>query len=1489
MSVTELRVTGIRAIRYRMPLKRAYGTARGVTSASVNFLVALSARAGAETVQGIGECQPRHMLTGDGPKDRLSAWAFVCAALRQLEGRTIRFTGREDAVDAVRAVMTDLNELAGRHADDSNGDRPFRGTLLGLEVAVLDIVSRALGLQISELLGKQRDEISISISTISSSTDLNQVWEKVTRQTRFPMTRVKGLGDIAHDLQLLDLVTRANRSVDREKPLWIDINEAMDYRAAADLVHRLAERMGAGQLPGSLVLEGVLPKPQVDQLPQLQRLADERCRASTADRLLDLRIMPDEGLWDAGDLARLNTLGGCRAINIKAPKAGGLLASLDLANAAVAADPAVHICVGGMVGTSDVTAWALHNLARALPRVDYLTTVPPRNVAARITAPLANYVTRGSNIISPQAEPGLGTRILAHKVAPYVEATFEQFDDGIHVAKPTASSWRASATASRSVRTLVFAGDTSLGDVYVQRRGGSLQNRIERDPMSFFAGLKPVVAGHDAFILNLETVLADSPSSPFEGRKPFLGWDSPDRTIRCLQELGVSAAGLANNHTMDFGDRHLLETKEALERAGIRTFGAGESQVVASAPLTLAFDFYGSERRIHVIGAMQSQPQLRDEFRFYASGGRPGINRISRPRVAALIEGIRREEPSSLIVVFPHWGRNYQWVSEGQQRTAEVFRQAGADLIIGHGSHMLQQCSFADNNAVVYSLGNFMFNWGGRFGALDAPPFGLVARVEVAPERDAWKVDLRLYPLVVDNRVTDHQPRLVDDAEFDIVWSTLSKMDVDRSFAGHAQAATDTTGRHILHSFTTDRFTTDRRPPAARPATQAGTRTSTGAASSNVYDDAESARLLGLLNRRLLGSLLIAREAERGGARVEWLSSDTFLASTPASRLLFAGNRCTETVAVSRTVKDKALLKEMLAARSVGVAAGGAASTYEEALRIMQGLAGPAVVKPRRGDRGAGVTVGVSSPAELRLAYDHASADGGVLVEEMVAGREFRCLATPDECIGVYSKDPPHVQGDGRHTIRELIEKRNRYRAANPALAKKPIAFDEHLARHLQNAGLTLQSVPESGAAIPLGSIANTYQGGEVTECTDTAPAVVKEAAIAAVGAVPGLKWAGVDLILEDAGSAAEGPARVAVLEVNVNAGIANFHFPSFGRARNVARRLWETRVAAATPEPEEGATQAPRRSGQSVRLADATDSEGEATGQVELPARFIRHLRSSGYRVKEVGHHLVLASRAPTTKLVYGCASDGDLSVTARIMNRQALLRKVLRRSGVPIPDGRNASSPAEIEEFLDQCGSPVAVLPARGEGTRGRTAVVSPDSGHADLTAALEEVGRGRSVFVQQWRPGTRLLVLTTRSRGGLAIISSSEDAIALADKQVAGAARLATEAVRAVPELRWAAVSVLIPHGTGSSTATESAVVERMTLRPEIAGSQFLVAGRLSDFFAAIATAETRPRQLARAVVGGKARRWRHQARRLLAGRRLRFVRLAAGRTLGRGRRR
>jgi poly-gamma-glutamate synthesis protein (capsule biosynthesis protein) len=80
--------------------------------------------------------------------------------------------------------------------------------------------------------------------------------------------------------------------------------------------------------------------------------------------------------------------------------------------------------------------------------------------------------------------------------------------------------------------------------------------------------------------------------------------------------------------------------------------------------------------------------------------------------VAAAAEAVAAAaEQAAPVVVSVHWGGEYQAAPGPRQRAlAEALVAAGADVIVGHGPHVLQRVEWIGESLVAYSLGNFLFD-----------------------------------------------------------------------------------------------------------------------------------------------------------------------------------------------------------------------------------------------------------------------------------------------------------------------------------------------------------------------------------------------------------------------------------------------------------------------------------------------------------------------------------------------------------------------------------------------------------------------------------------------------------------------------------------------------------------------------------------------------------------------------------------------------------
>ena len=162
---------------------------------------------------------------------------------------------------------------------------------------------------------------------------------------------------------------------------------------------------------------------------------------------------------------------------------------------------------------------------------------------------------------------------------------------------------------------------------------------------------------------------------------------------------GIRVVALANNHMVDFGPLALQDTLEALTENDILFTGAGMDLDDARAPAlikikgrTLAFLAYS----------------LTFPLEFFASAGRPGTAPGYADFVKADIEKARAS--ADMVIVSFHWGAELMTAAKDYQ--IELGHQAidwGADLVLGHHPHVLQDIELYKGRLIVYSLGNFVF------------------------------------------------------------------------------------------------------------------------------------------------------------------------------------------------------------------------------------------------------------------------------------------------------------------------------------------------------------------------------------------------------------------------------------------------------------------------------------------------------------------------------------------------------------------------------------------------------------------------------------------------------------------------------------------------------------------------------------------------------------------------------------------------------------
>ncbi|MCL4747968.1 MAG: adenosine deaminase [Burkholderiaceae bacterium] len=182
------------------------------------------------------------------------------------------------------------------------------------------------------------------------------------------------------------------------------------------------------------------------------------------------------------------------------------------------------------------------------------------------------------------------------------------------------------------------------------------------------------------------------------------------------------------------------------------------------------------------------------------------------------------------------------------------------------------------------------------------------------------------------------------------------------------------------------------------------------------------------------------------------------------------------------------------------------------AVQAARTIGHPVVVKPVATDYGTAVHLDLATDAEVAAAFKLARPHGAVLIEEQLPGFHHRLMVIDGRLASGRRQMPAHVVGDGRRTVRALVDASNEIRAGN---GWKPIPLDAESGFVLGRQGLDEHSVPEPGALVRLRTQGNLSTGGTMELLTDRVHPDNARAAVRAA-AIVGLDVAGVDFITPD-------------------------------------------------------------------------------------------------------------------------------------------------------------------------------------------------------------------------------------------------------------------------------------------------------------------------------------------------------------------------------------
>ena len=201
---------------------------------------------------------------------------------------------------------------------------------------------------------------------------------------------------------------------------------------------------------------------------------------------------------------------------------------------------------------------------------------------------------------------------------------------------------------------------------------------------------------HDFNLINLEAPLC-APELRTLSPGGF-GLRCNPAIARSLKEMGIQAAGLANNHILDYREQGLFQTLEALDGNAILHAGAGRNLEEAERPLEVTLN--GLRIGIWILAEKELN---------CAGNNAPGSSFFSPERNLPLLGEMRRKY--DFLIVYVHAGHEFTDTPSPRIRSAyHSFVHAGADLVIGHHPHVIQGIEPYEGGWIAYSLGNLIFD-----------------------------------------------------------------------------------------------------------------------------------------------------------------------------------------------------------------------------------------------------------------------------------------------------------------------------------------------------------------------------------------------------------------------------------------------------------------------------------------------------------------------------------------------------------------------------------------------------------------------------------------------------------------------------------------------------------------------------------------------------------------------------------------------------------
>jgi poly-gamma-glutamate capsule biosynthesis protein CapA/YwtB (metallophosphatase superfamily) len=234
---------------------------------------------------------------------------------------------------------------------------------------------------------------------------------------------------------------------------------------------------------------------------------------------------------------------------------------------------------------------------------------------------------------------------------------------------------------------MMFVGDVSLGEHYFSFGHGP---RTNLEKKGIFQYVTPLLSSADFTIGNLEGPISDADSN--FGDPESMVFRGRSSAAEHLKSAGFNYLCMANNHSVQHGEKCFYESIESLARHGISAIGlVNESPVIIEK----------SDIKIALITCSDILDNTDEKQQLYNTFDMDSLRE----------DILKIKDKVNWVVLNIHWGLESKVKATDEQKTlAKRLFNLGVDVIVGHHPHIFYEVGKFENKLVAYSLGNFVFD-----------------------------------------------------------------------------------------------------------------------------------------------------------------------------------------------------------------------------------------------------------------------------------------------------------------------------------------------------------------------------------------------------------------------------------------------------------------------------------------------------------------------------------------------------------------------------------------------------------------------------------------------------------------------------------------------------------------------------------------------------------------------------------------------------------